>query len=306
MPKPFDAASKHLIELRPGDWLALAGFPLPASTADISVVDADLSNVMTTAADKLIRVDHAPKGIGTYLAHVEFQSSADSDLDRRVHMYNAVSRRRHGLPVWSVVFLLRPAALTPAVTGRVFDRLNESTSLDFTYHLVLVWELPPELLLTGGLGTLPLTPISAVEIDQLPPLIEQVRKRFSDEIPVQQGKEFLLAMRVLMGLKYQEQLTETLMQSIAEMEDSVEWQKIFQSGKMKGKAEGKAEGRAEGKAEGVVEGERILLIRLATDRFGTPAESVLKRLQSINDAEELSRVASRLLHVSSWEALLEV
>ncbi len=88
------------------------------------------------------------------------------------------------------------------------------------------------------------------------------------------------------------------MQSIAEMEDSVEWQKIFQSGKMKGKAEGKA--------EGVVEGERILLIRLGTDRFGTPAESVLKRLQSINDAEELSRVASRLLHVSSWEALLEV
>jgi hypothetical protein len=57
MPKPFDGASTHLIENRPQDWLALAGFPVPDSPEAISIVDVDLSNVMTTAADKLIRVD---------------------------------------------------------------------------------------------------------------------------------------------------------------------------------------------------------------------------------------------------------
>jgi hypothetical protein len=41
MPKPFDAASKHLIESRPQDWLRLAGFPVPKSTDYISIVDAD-------------------------------------------------------------------------------------------------------------------------------------------------------------------------------------------------------------------------------------------------------------------------
>lgn len=38
MPKPFDAASKHLIEARPRDWLELAGFPVPSSEDDLSIV----------------------------------------------------------------------------------------------------------------------------------------------------------------------------------------------------------------------------------------------------------------------------
>jgi hypothetical protein len=45
MAKPFDAPSKHLIESRPRDWLELAGFPVPASAGDVSIVDADLSSV---------------------------------------------------------------------------------------------------------------------------------------------------------------------------------------------------------------------------------------------------------------------
>ncbi|HZT80116.1 MAG TPA: hypothetical protein VFA26_07840 [Gemmataceae bacterium] len=32
----------------------------------------------------------------------------------------------------------------------------------FRYGVVRVWQLPPEQLLTGGLGTLPLAPIGAV------------------------------------------------------------------------------------------------------------------------------------------------
>jgi len=36
MAKRFDSAGKHLIETRPRDWLALAGFPVPASDADVS------------------------------------------------------------------------------------------------------------------------------------------------------------------------------------------------------------------------------------------------------------------------------
>jgi predicted transposase YdaD len=291
MSKPFDAASKHLIESRPQDWVRLAGFPVPDSDDDIKIVDADLSNVMTTAADKLIRVDKPPGGAGPYLAHIEFQSSADSALDARVLGYNVLIRRRHGLPVWSAVFLLRPQALGAGVTGRIFDRLDEIARLDFAYHLVRVWELPTGHVLSGGLGILPLAPITAVAETELAPVIEKVYQRLKTEMAVQQGREFLLAMRVLMGLRYQEQLTESLMQSIAEMTDSVEWQKIYRSGK------------AEGKAEGVVEGERAILLRLATRRFGNPPEAILRRISSIADAEELSRLALKLLDVSSWDAL---
>jgi hypothetical protein len=82
------------------------------------------------------------------------------------------------------------------------------------------------------------------------------------------------------------------MQSIADMVDSVEWQKIYRSGK------------AEGKAEGVLEGERLLLIRQGTARFGVPAGAILQRLQSISSADELGELAVRLLTASDWDQLL--
>jgi hypothetical protein len=239
---------------------------------------------MTTAADKLIRVDNPPGGCGAYLAHVEFQSSADSALDVRVLTYNALTRRRHVLPVWSAVFLLRPQALVPGVTGRVVDQLDEIARLDFSCHLMRVWELATSDVLSGGLGILPLAPITAVTESDLPPVIEKVRQRLGSEMPAQQGREFMLVMRVLMGLRYQEKVTESLMQSIVEMTDSVEWQKIFRSGK--------------------VEGERSILMRQATQRFGTPPDAILNRFRSIDNADELDRLALKLLNSSSWEDLL--
>ncbi len=107
-------------------------------------------------------------------------------------------------------------------------------------------------------------------------------------------------MRLLMGLKYQEQITETLMQSIAELEDSVEWQKIFRKGEAKGQAIGEAKGKAIGKAEG----ERSVLIRLATARFGAPSAAILRKLESISDEQQLQDIALRILHAASWDELL--
>src|SRR5947209_8579570 len=100
MGKGFDAATKHLIEGHPADWLAYAGLP-PATK--LRVIDSDLSAI-TTAADKLIQVDEPQP----YIAHIELQSGADATLDRRMLAYEAMTRLRHELPVRSVVFLLRP------------------------------------------------------------------------------------------------------------------------------------------------------------------------------------------------------
>ncbi len=91
------------------------------------------------------------------------------------------------------------------------------------------------------------------------------------------------------------------MQSVFEMRDSVEWQKIFRSGEAEGRAKGKAEGRAEGKAEG----ERALLIRLGTARFGLPSDAVLKRLESITDDAELQNLGVRILTAQSWDSLFD-
>jgi len=163
MPHAFDAASKHMIQAHPADWLALAGLPIGTS---VQMVDADLSAV-STAADKLIRVD----GPVPYVAHFEFQASADSELDQRVLAYNVLSGRRLARPVRSVVLLLRPEALGPGVTGRVKDPDAGDHRLDFSYRVIRVWELASDQLLTGGLGVLPLAPIGAVSESELPGVI---------------------------------------------------------------------------------------------------------------------------------------
>jgi hypothetical protein len=147
MAKAFDATTKQLVEAFPADWLRYVGLPLDGK---VSVVDADVSSV-TAAADKVIRVDAAQP----YLAHLEFQSSGDPNLDRRMLLYNTLLRARHGLPVWSVVVLLRPEARSGA-TGRFRDLVADDLSIDFRYRVLPVWEQRVETLLSGGLGRLAL------------------------------------------------------------------------------------------------------------------------------------------------------
>ena len=206
--------------------------------------------------------------------------------------------------MWSAVFLLRPQALTIGVTGKVAENLAGVSHLDFAYQLVRVWELPKSIILAGGVGTLALAPISAVQLDELPSVIAAVQQRLADEIAPDAGKDILTAMRVLMGLRYQDQMTETLMQNISEMEDSVEWQKIFRKGESKGELKGRLEGRLEGELEGQLKGERNSLVRQGTFKFGPPTADLLNRLTTIKDLDVLVGLSERLLTSSSWEDLL--
>jgi hypothetical protein len=106
MPKPFDATLKDLIERYPADWLPLAGL---STSAPIDIVDADVSTI-TAAADKVLRIQET----SPWLLHVEVQSSPRSDPAEPLHWYNALLEHRHGLPVRTVLVLLRPGADSPS------------------------------------------------------------------------------------------------------------------------------------------------------------------------------------------------
>ncbi len=283
MAKKYDAAGKHLLEIRPQDWLTLAGFPVPQSPADLHIVDADLSGVITTAADKLIRVNNPSGGGGSYLAHIEFQSGADPTLDLRVLRYNVLSRYRHNLPVWSAVFLLRPQAWTRGITGRVSGRLDSVSGIDFAYHLIRVWELPAKSLLNSGIGVLPLATIADVAPEELGPVLQTIQRRLAAEESAKAGNEILLATKLLMGLRYSGKFKEQLMQSLLELRDSETWQFIFGSGK--------------------VEGQQQLVLRQGTERFGNPPPEIVERLTKITNSDELGDIAVRLLTASNWTEL---
>src|SRR5262245_57976819 len=154
MSKPFDATLKRLLEESPSDWPVLAGLP----RAPVEVIDADISTV-TGAADKVLHV----RGASDWIMYIEFQSGPDQSLPRLTHVYNALLEDRHELLVRSVIVLLAPLANLANLTGKYEKQFaGEPPYLRFRYRVIRVWQLPVATLLSGGLGTLPLAPISAV------------------------------------------------------------------------------------------------------------------------------------------------
>ena len=49
--------------------------------------------------------------------------------------------------------------------------------LEFGYHLVRAWQWDTEAILAGGMGLLPLAPLSARELDQIPIIVERLKER---------------------------------------------------------------------------------------------------------------------------------
>lgn len=278
MAKPFDATLKHLVEGYPEDWLRLLRMPV---AGPVEIVSTDLSTI-TTEADSGIRIG----GRRPYLLHTELQSSYEVNLGQRVHRYNTLLDYRHDLPVRSVVFLLRPEADGPAITGKYVRSLHTRRYLTFRYNVVRVWELEPEQFLQG-LGTLPLVPLAGVHAGTLPELVQEMGTRLQRQVSSEEAASLWTATYVLMGLRYAPEFVGRLLAGVRDMKESLTYQAIVE------------EGRAEGRAEGLRQG----LLVLGTRRFGLPNEAIRNAINAQTDPERLERWTERLLDVESWDDL---
>lgn len=283
MAKQYDATLKHLVESRPLDWLDLAGLPHGPSAR---LVDADLSAV-TAATDKVVLVE----GAAPYIAHLEFQSGPDPDLDQRVLLYNVLLRWRHRMPVRSVVFLLSPNAGGPTVTGRFAEQQEPAESIAFAYKLVPVWELSADTMLAGHIGTVPLAPVVA-DASVLPAVVERVGKRLRAELSATEANLLLVAALTLAGLRHDRDAVRKAFSRIKDMNINPEestFVQIFLE---------------QGEARGLLKARRDDVLVVGRERFGEPSPDVLAILQSTNDPNRLQHLLRRSLAVSSWTELL--
>jgi predicted transposase YdaD len=284
MAKTFDALTRSLLESYPADWLSQLGL---IHGEPVRVVNSDLST-LTAEADKVIRVD----GPEPWLVHVELQTGYDRSLPRRLLRYNALLNVRHDLPVHTVAVLLRPEADGPELTGVLRQQSPDGRCrLEFHYHLVRAWELETESLLTGGLGTLPLAPLSAREIGEIPLIIERLKVRMDPAATTAEISEFWTA-ATMAGLRFPWDLIKHCFGGITAMRESSTIQAWLEEGRMKGLEEGRREEV------------RKLLLRLGRVRFGPAPETVEADLEAITDLEKLEQLGERLLTVSSWDELL--
>jgi hypothetical protein len=274
--KPFDITSKMTWEAYPADfaeWLDPGGSPAV-------VIDADLSTV-SGASDKVIRVG---RGRSQSLLMVEFLASYKDHIPERTQWHSTLLAHRHGLPVRSIIVLLRPEADGPAMTG-LFERacLGESPYLTFHYRVVRLWQIPAEELLRHGPGLLPLAPVAAVPSGELPSFVHRVKKRIEREVPEDKASELLAATYVLMGLRYDDEVIAALKKEVLKMEESITYQEIVGIGELRGF--------------------RKAILLSGNDKFGKASRKLKHRLEAITDLNQLEALLARLNHVKSWDEL---
>ena len=283
--KPFDPTVKTLVETSPGDWPVLLGQP----AAPTEVIDADIATV-SGASDKALRV----RAASPYLIHLDFQSGHDSaDLPRLLHMRSTLLEYRHRQLVRTAAVLLRPEADSRVLDGEY--RLGFPGEVDydvFRYQVLRVWQVPPDVLLRGGLGTLALAPISAVTEAELPGIIKRMEARLQTRRLRPHAEEVWSATFILMGLRYSRELARHLLRGVRSMKESVTYQAILEEGEAKGRSEG-----------ALAEARRMLLLQ-GEIRFGSPDARARSVLEGITDVERLEALGRRLLTAASWDELL--
>jgi hypothetical protein len=289
LPGPIDDTLKHLTELSPQDWVVQGGWP----AAPVAVIDADIATI-AGATDKVIRVTGPPD----WLLAVDFQSGHDAlaklpDL----LLYNSALFRRHGLQVRSLLVLLHRGADSPKLTG-LYERgfPDQPCDVSLRYALVRVWQVPAVRWLSGGLGLVPLAPLGAVQPQELPEVIAQMKKRLGRKLSPAQAADLWSATYILMGLRYEQALIQKLLQGVVTMKESVTYQAILE--------EGKAEGEAKGLALGEIEEAKKILVLQGRIRFGEPPAQALAAIAALGDVKKLEDLSVRLLEAASWQDLL--
>lgn len=280
MSASYDPTLKTLVEASPTDWLPLLGLPRKR----VTVEDTDLAAVVSGAVDKVLRVHAQPE----YLLHLDFQSGHDSAmLPPRLRLYNSVLDHRHDRLILSVAVLLRPEADSPQLTG-LFERRfpgQEPIAL-LRYRVLRVWQLPVESLLAGGVGTLPLAPVSDVPESRVPDVIRRMKERLNRERRGQLAvKDLWAATYVLLGLRYSQAFARLLFQEVLGMKESTTYQAIIQEGRL---------------AEA-----RHIILRLGQKRFGRVDDATESLLNAIDDVQRLEELSERVYEVANWQELLQ-
>jgi hypothetical protein len=147
---------------------------------------------------------------------------------------------RYGLPVHTVLILLRPRADRGELTGQVrYQARPGRRGLTFHFEIIRFWQRPAEALLAGPLGTVPLAPRGQLPegLDRdtaLAAVVQQLAERIEREATGEAGARLLTAAYVLAGLRVSRERVVQLFQGLRHMRESTAYQAILDEGRAEG------------------------------------------------------------------------
>lgn len=282
MPLIFDATLKDIVRTHLPDYDEQLHLPDPPAT---TVLNVDLSTI-SAATD--IAIGHGD--LPVCISDVNFQASRDVGLPGSLLLYHAVLYHRFGVPVHSVVVLLRPAADDAGLTGKLhYQTQPRRGKMAFRYEVVRLWRIPARKLLEGGIGTLPLAVLGQVPAkialpDALRQVVRGIDERLAHEAPAEAAR-LMNAAFILSGLRIPREEARTLFHGVVRMRESSTYQMILDEGQVKGATR--------------------LLVRHARKKLGEPDAATRAALESIGEVERLERMFDQIALVSKWAELLQ-
>jgi hypothetical protein len=234
------------------------------------------------------------------IIHVRMQSQYEPDLGRTLWRDCEKVRRQHKLPVSTVVILLHEGADGPDITGEYLPRRRTPAgSQPFRYSVARAWEKQPEEMLSGGLGTLPLAPMSDVDEAQLPAVIARMQEIIEEQAKPEDAAKLWLSTYFFMGLRYPADLIHSLLEKVMPLVRSTgNYQNV--------QAHGYVQGVSQGMVQGPLLAARQLIRAQGEKRFGPLDRATAADLDAIADLDRLEAICERLLDAADWRELMLV
>ena len=175
--------------------------------------------------------------------------------------YNVAAWAVTGLPVHSVLVVLRPKANATDQTGQLdIPGADGRPYLSFRYTVVRVWLETVDTLLGAGLGVTPLSMLTNEAAADLSAAFGRLQERLrADGVPDNVIRSLLGSTFVLCGLRYSRGQVEDLYRNLSmTLEDSTTYQLILERGL----------------SQGETREARAMILRLGAIRFGPPTPEV--------------------------------
>jgi hypothetical protein len=280
MSLPFDATLKEILAPQPEDFVPAFGLP---NTRPAVRLNVDLST-LSAATDVAIGFGEPLQEI----ADLNFQSGPDAEVAKRCHLYSAALNFRFGVPVRTILILLRPKADADGIGGKL-AYTSGASGVEFRYEVVRMWQQPVETFLHGGVSLLPLAPLCQLPTSQpladaMRGVVREIDRRLAAECDHAQAARLMTAAYILTGLRIHRDDLGSIYDGVKVMHESSAYELILEEGAIK-------------------TAHRFLLLQ-GKKRLGPPDEATLSALKAIKDLDRLDRLADAVLSVSTWQELL--
>lgn len=290
MAKVADIGGKRLISLAPDAWVQWV-----TGSSDVIAKEMIGADFQWVSRENDVLLKAFSPNQGEFLIANELQLRYNEKMPVRMRAYAALAEEKYGLPVYPVlVNILPPASKVQVKSSFTANVMGLQVRQDF--RVINLWEVEANSVFESQLNSLlPFVPIlkggGSAEVVQRA-LIEL------------RQDEDLAELESLLGFFASFVLDTSVVQQIMSwdmtvLRESPWYQEILQEGKTLGLEQGLQQGLG----QGLEQGERSLILRQLTRKFGALSPDILTQIQALS-LLQLEVLGDRLLDFTQKEDLL--